>query len=164
MELLNQHVKWVWFSKNSYCKIIPIAIGVLESFHFRTSGLFRLPDSKQFLRSSNLCFTLFCRFRLMLKLMMLKGNLNVKEYKKITSVLLSEISLNVHEPKNDWKRKGPLVIFIAVTFGRLNVTYSVSIPIPFFATQYAFTPLPAAVAFSTRSAFIKKVSQVKRLL
>src|SRR5690606_31210559 len=117
-----------------------------------------------FFKSISLCFTFVCKFRLINFVKILKGNLSKKEYKKITSVLSSESSLNVQEPKNDLNTKGPFVILIAVTFGLLKVTYSVTIPSPFFATQYAFTPLSAVIAPSIKSALFKKVSHFNRLL
>ena len=94
----------------------------------------------------------------------MKGKRRVKEYKKMTAVFESPLSLNVHEPKKDLKRKGPLVILIAVALGRLKETYSVTIPRPSFATQYAFIPLPASVAPSINAAFLRKVSQFNRCI
>ncbi len=116
------------------------------------------------LRSINLCCTLLFKLRSISFENRLNGNRNVKEYKNITSVIPGCNVLIVHEPRNDLNIKGPFVILMAVAFGLLNVTYSVTIPKPFLATQYALTPFPAVIAPFIKSAFFKKVSQVSRLL
>src|SRR5262245_39154786 len=73
-------------------------------------------------------------------------------YRNATRVRPGASSVNRHDPANDRTIHGPRVILIAVTRGGLNETYSVSIPSPLLATQYARTPTPGAEAPPTSSA------------
>lgn len=110
-------------------------------------------------RSFNRCCAFICRFLFICRENIENGNRSLNAYRKITSVRSCSFRLNVHDPRNDLKRNGPFVILIAVTFGRLKETYSVSIPNPFFATHQALTPGPAWVAPPANIAFPRKVSK-----